>query len=161
MTIITYIKLYQHLRYKDGLKPWEAVECIAEVREMAPEILLALKEWADGEESPDITINGISFNKLVNDEGMKPIRAFLMLDWIYRDPIAAMNYLATSRLRATMPEPTPEEKDNLERIISELKAKNPDLEITKVPEDEKECSVGEDIVLPGEEGQDVAEMNAE
>lgn len=160
MTIITYIKLYQHLRYKDGLKPWEALECIAEVREMAPEILLALKEWADGEEAPDITFNGVSFNKLVNDEGMKPIRAFLMLDWIYREPIAAMNYLASSRLRATIPEPTQDEKKKLEVIVADLKKKNPDLKVKKIPEEEQACSVGEDIIMTEDE-QTSTELTAE
>lgn len=151
MTIITYIKLYRHLRDNDGLKPWEAVECIAEVREMAPEILLALKEWVDGEDAPDITINGVSFNKLVNDEGMKPVRAFLMLDWIDREPVEAMAYLASGRLRAPIMELTQEDKDRMAEIVANLKKKNPDLKVPEVKETEEECSKGEDIILTADE----------
>lgn len=151
MKIITYIKLYRHLRDNDGLKPWEAVECISEVREMAPEILMALKEWADGDPIPDITIHGVSFSKLVNDEGMRPIRAFLMLDWIYREPEEAMSYLASGRLRAPIMELTQEEKDRMAAIVANLKKKNPDLKVPEVKESEEECSKGEDITLTTED----------
>ena len=118
---------------------------------MAPEILMALKEWADGDPAPDITIHGVSFSKLVNDEGMRPIRAFLMLDWIYREPEEAMSYLASGRLRAPIMELTQEEKDRMAAIVANLKKKNPDLKVPEVKESEEECSKGEDITLTTED----------
>ena len=147
MTIITYFKLYQYLRRKDSLKPWEAVECISEVREMAPEILSVLKEWADGDDAPDITINGVSFNQLVNEEGMKPIRAFLMLDWLYREPMKAMNYLASGRIRSVIQEPSKEERHKLEEIIQNLKSTNDNIIVPTIKNSDDECSKGEDILL--------------
>jgi len=50
----------------------------------------------------DYEESGVSFVELVNDEHMKPVRAFLMLDWLKREPVEAMKYLAIRGVHADL-----------------------------------------------------------
>ncbi len=52
----------------------------------------------------DLTIAGVSYNELINAEGMKPIRAFKMLDWLKREPVMAHRYLTQRVMRADLSE---------------------------------------------------------
>ena len=47
-------------------------------------------------------IEGVSFRELTENEGMKPIRAILMLDWLRREPAVAIRYMAAERYRSVM-----------------------------------------------------------
>jgi len=59
---------------------------IKKIENMNPEIKEALFCWIDKKECSDLIIAGYSFSNLVERKGMKPIGAFLTLDWLTREP---------------------------------------------------------------------------
>ena len=88
-----YIDLYNYLRDHEELNRTQAIRSIIAVRKLDPEIKKALVKWAETGKC-DLTIEDVSFHELVTSEGMKPIRAFKMLDWLKREPVLAHRYLA-------------------------------------------------------------------
>lgn len=45
--------------------------------------------WIENNETPDISVEGYSYEFLVNKMKMQPIGAFITLDWLTRDPVVA------------------------------------------------------------------------
>ena len=102
MASISYIKFYTYLVEEAELTPLEAIRTINRVRNLDPQIKNALIDWFN-QEDVSLTISDISFDELVNDEGFTPIRAFLFLDWIKREPAQAMRYMAIERFTQSTP----------------------------------------------------------
>ena len=53
---------------------------------MDERIKAAFEEWVDSNVIPTIEIEGWSYNKLVENFKMRPVAAFLALDWLTREP---------------------------------------------------------------------------
>lgn len=119
MKIIEYKQLYTHLVEVEKLHPWEAIRNIAKIRKLAPEILIAMKSWSRGV-IPEISINGVSYAELTDIEGLQPIQAFLMLDWLKREPLAAMRFMEEERLRTPIQPLSAEELDIVAQGIKRL-----------------------------------------
>lgn len=96
-----YLDLYNYLRDNEELNRVQAIRSILDVRHFAPEIKAALKTWATTGKC-DIIVADVSYNELVNGVGMKPVRAFKMLDWLSREPVLAHRYLAQRVMRADL-----------------------------------------------------------
>lgn len=96
-----YIELYNYLRDKESLTRVQAIRSIWKVRILAPEIKAAMGEWARNG-TCDITVSGVSYKELVQREGMKPVRAFKMLDWLKREPLVAHQYMVRRTMLADM-----------------------------------------------------------
>lgn len=88
-----YLDLYKYLVDEEELTRVQAIRSINDIRKFTPEIKKALGIWFETKKC-DLVIEGVSFEELVNDEKMKPIRAFKMLDWVKREPYLAIRYLA-------------------------------------------------------------------
>lgn len=97
MNRISYIKLYTYLVSQDGLSPVAVIRSIKRIRKLNPDIKAAVIEWFSGK-TVNLEINGVSFKELVEEEGFSPIRAFFMMDWILREPMHALHYLAIERM---------------------------------------------------------------
>lgn len=119
MKIIEYKQLYDYLVDVENLHPWEAIRNIAKIRKLAPEILIALRSWSKGI-IPEISINGVSYAELTDIEGLQPIQAFLMLDWLKREPLSAMRFMEEERLRTPMQPLSQEELDVVSQGIKKL-----------------------------------------
>lgn len=96
-----YLSLYNYLRDNEELNRVQTVRSIMAIRHFAPEIKDALKRWADTGEC-SLTVADVSFKELVRDMGMKPVRAFKMLDWLRREPVLAHRYLVQMKMRADL-----------------------------------------------------------
>ena len=96
-----YIDLYNYLRDNEDLNRIQTIRSIIDVRRFTPEIKSALQTWAKTGKC-DLAIADVTFKELVNDLGMKPIRAFKMLDWLSREPVLAHRYLAQRTMRADL-----------------------------------------------------------
>jgi len=148
---IKYLSLYRYLtdtNVGEGLKPFEAVRNINRIRNIKnPAILAAMKSYFETGITPDISINGVTFQQLVNNEDMKPVRAFLMLDWLDSEPMEALNYLMSDRLKSPMPELTDNQKDELDAILHKIKTVHPEVGTAVPVEDSAKCSEGEDVVF--------------
>lgn len=49
--------------------------------------------WVENGTKPEIEIEGYSFQMLVDSYGMKPVGAFLTLNWLTKDPESALRSL--------------------------------------------------------------------
>ena len=59
---------------------------IGKLNKLQPIVLDNFEAWLNEGIIPDIEIEGYSYRVLVNDYGMKPVGAFLTLDWLCRNP---------------------------------------------------------------------------
>ena len=100
-----YIDLFNYLISKDGedLSFVQAVRNIGRIRKLDPVIKEALVGFLNTGKCSH-TEAGVCFTELVGIEKMKPIRAFLMLDWLKREPISALKYLALRGIHADLSE---------------------------------------------------------
>lgn len=59
---------------------------IAKLNRLQPKVADSFESWLNEGILPNIEIEGYSYRILVNEYGMKPVGAFLTLDWLCRDP---------------------------------------------------------------------------
>ena len=59
---------------------------IAKLNKLQTIVLENFEVWLNEGTLPDFEVEGYSYQVLVNDYGMKPVGAFLTLDWLCRDP---------------------------------------------------------------------------
>lgn len=53
----------------------------------------AFEEWFNNKQQSNIIVEGFAFTDLLTQWGMKPIGAFITLDWLLREPESAKNAL--------------------------------------------------------------------
>lgn len=63
---------------------------ISKLNKLQPSVAKSFESWLNEGILPDFEIEGFSYRVLVNDYGMKPVGAFLTLDWLCRDPQKAI-----------------------------------------------------------------------
>lgn len=117
MKIIKYKDLLNYLIEEDGLTIPEALRTIRRIRQLDPRILKGVEAWIDGA-TPDLAFAGVSYADLVETEKMRPIRAFLFLDWLRREPAIATDYLCTKLKKDSIAE-----LDDANRILLEEAAR--------------------------------------
>lgn len=61
-------------------------QTVAKLNVLHPTVNAAFSEWLLNGTIPDLTIEEYSYTILVNDFGMKPVGAFLTLDWLVKEP---------------------------------------------------------------------------
>lgn len=65
------------------------------LKEISPELAPLLDKWLrDGHCEDDTQYHGCSLNQLIRDKGLRFTGALLTLDWIIKDPEAALKALA-------------------------------------------------------------------
>jgi hypothetical protein len=60
---------------------------------LSPPVREAFISWWDGGPLPSLEISGETVRTLMDQHGQQPIAAFLTLDWLQRDPVAARRVL--------------------------------------------------------------------
>lgn len=63
------------------------------VERLAPPIAQAFEDWVDEQTVPTISIEGWDYSRLIKDFKMRPVAAFLALDWLTREPEKASKAL--------------------------------------------------------------------
>lgn len=63
---------------------------IAKLKKLQPVVADSFDSWLKQGKLPNIEIEGYTYSILANDYGMKPVGAFLTLDWLCRDPQKAI-----------------------------------------------------------------------
>lgn len=56
------------------------------IERFAPPIAQAFEDWVDDQIIPIICIEGWDYSRLIRDFNMRPVAAFLALDWLTREP---------------------------------------------------------------------------
>ena len=102
---MNYINLLNYLMNKKGenLSFVQAVRNIGRIRKMDPQIKQSLEKFLETGRCSH-TEAGVSFTELIGSEGVKPVRAFLMLDWLKREPTMALRYMALRGIHADLSE---------------------------------------------------------
>lgn len=126
MNFIDYIQLIKYLKSEEGLNTVSAYRNVQRIRKLPVKFKSAIALILKGQ-TPEIEFHGVTLSELVEKEQMKPVRALLMLDWIRREPVVAMRYLETERLRAPM-QISDSDKEKLKEVLQRLKVKNHTIE---------------------------------
>ena len=63
------------------------------IERMDERIKLAFEEWVDSNVTPSFEIAGWNYDKLIQKFKMRPVAAFLALDWLAREPEKAIKAL--------------------------------------------------------------------
>ena len=121
MKIIKYKDLLNYLIEEEGLTIPEALRTIRRIRQLDPRILKGIEAWIDGD-TPDLAFAGVSYADLVETEKMRPIRAFLFLDWLRREPAIATDYLCTKLKKDSVAELDDANRALLEEAARRLQA---------------------------------------
>jgi hypothetical protein len=98
MKVIKYISLYRYLVNEEQMTAAQAIRTVSRLRKMDPDCINALWTWMEGK-CPDISVDGVSYTDLVDDEEMSTTRALLYLDWLKREPEIALDYMATDKVK--------------------------------------------------------------
>lgn len=59
---------------------------LAKLENLQPQVALMFSAWVNTGKIPETSIEGFTYSTLVDNYGMKPIGAFLTLDWLVREP---------------------------------------------------------------------------
>ena len=151
MKIIEYIKLFNYLKDVEELEGMDIIRTIYRLRKVSKELLNGVDLILQGRE-PDITINGVSYQELVEQDEMRPIRAILMLDWIRREPEAAFAYMAEDSRKAPIQPLNDEEKDELEKAIERLKD-----QVSEVPKSVDDFEDSKDDIVYKSSGKETVD----
>lgn len=147
MKVIQYIKLFTYLRDEEELEGIQIFRTINRVRKLPQNFLLEVEKILDGKRS-SLEVEGVTFDQLLDENGMRPIRAILFLDWVRTEPEAAFAYMAESANRRAPIQPLNEdEKDELAAAIERLKKQ---VKVQPQPEPEVDKSK-EDIIIQDSE----------
>lgn len=84
----------QLLLEKEGYPSYMIDNTINKLNNLQPIVAKQFDSWVDSGIFPDLSIEGISFVKLVQERGMNPVGAFLALDWLVREPETAKTSLS-------------------------------------------------------------------
>jgi len=70
----------------EGCPSFMVSNMVEKIKAMDPELLAVFSLWCDNGKTPDIEVEGFTFESLVNDYDMNPVGAFLTLDWLRKEP---------------------------------------------------------------------------
>lgn len=88
MRKLTYLGFRKIINGKDRSER-EIIRLYKSVKKMDKEILIGFIDWVNGAPYPEITVEGFDIPYLVNEYGLNPINAFIVMSWLKEDPQAA------------------------------------------------------------------------
>lgn len=137
---IKYSDLYSRLIKEFGLV--ESLKLINRVRKFSKKNLEALSVFMETETIPELTDGKTKLSELIDNEGMSPICAFIMIDWMEKKPEDAYQYMAKYRHSAPMPSLSDYQKELLKARLEVLREENN----LPIPEEEPQSKA--DIEIP-------------
>lgn len=77
-----------------GYPEWQAPETARRLCQCSAPVQEAFERWwEDGWLDPALEVQGYTLHRLIDDYEFKPFAAFLMMDWLLRDPQTALPLL--------------------------------------------------------------------
>lgn len=112
MRKITYHDFTKFLK-EEGYTSAEAWHLYWEMKKLDPKVRRWVVEWFYEGTYPAESVEGVTVPMMVNDGGMKPLNAFIAIDWLIKDPEAAKYALThmVQPLPVKAPEELPEDKE--------------------------------------------------
>ena len=71
---------------EEGYPDFMLEKTIDKIEAFSSVVQKAFEEWCNNKQQPNIVVEGFAFTDLVTQWGMKPIGAFITLDWLLREP---------------------------------------------------------------------------
>ncbi len=81
---LTY--LYFRKIFSDSYSEKELVQIFRAIKRMDDESKSWVVAWIEGEGYPDVTVEKVDIRFLVNECKFKPLNAFIILDWLKKQP---------------------------------------------------------------------------
>lgn len=66
---------------------------IQKIEAFAPAVAIVFTEWMESGRTPQLEVEGYTYNNLIEKFNMKPVGAFITLDWLIREPEVATKAL--------------------------------------------------------------------
>ena len=89
---ITY-KAFIAFMIKNGYTEKEAKHLFSTVKTMDKETRKWIIDWFEGRGFPNKQVEGITVEYLIKNYGLKPVNAFIVIDWLKTDPQAAKYFI--------------------------------------------------------------------
>jgi len=121
MKIIRYISILNYLVKEEHQPIIDAYRTIQSVRQLPSDLKEAVYYAIEGR-IIDIEVQDVSLQELIEKDGMSPIRAILMMDWLRREPAVAIRYLGGEKLR-TPQKISESSREMLDDAINRLRPK--------------------------------------
>ncbi len=90
----------------EGYSLWELEHLFYVVCKMDRKVRHWVIQWLMGKGYPKERLEGMSVGELVEKQGMKPLNAFIVMDWLIKDPEAAKYSLTRSHMGITIDDET-------------------------------------------------------
>lgn len=126
MKTIKYIDLYNYYKDTEKLNLTETLRNIWRVRQLPTEYKVLIAEILEGK-VPQFECNGITLEELTIKDKMTRISAVLFLDWVRRDPLEAMRFMHTDRLRTPLSPLSKAASEMMDEVISKIEDKNAEI----------------------------------
>lgn len=102
----------------EGYSPVETLNLFREIKNMTPEVRSWFLDWFHYGVFPEAVVEGVTVRMLVEEAEMRPINAFITMDWLLTDPEAAKFALTHVMHPAVteeedIPQTLPEEPDEV------------------------------------------------
>jgi hypothetical protein len=94
MSKFTVTDLVSRLVSEFGYSPYAAAVTAKELVTAHPRVQEAFYHWWRTGKVTDLEVEGYNVRRLANERGMNPIAALLTLDWLLKEPKAALESLA-------------------------------------------------------------------
>lgn len=88
MRKITYLEFTRFLR-EEGYTPAEAMHLYREMKKLSPKVRSWVIDWFNEGVYPADVVEGITVQMMVESGNLKPINAFICMDWLIKDPADA------------------------------------------------------------------------
>ena len=119
---------------KNGYPDAAAASAAPKLERMDPELQKALLRWDKIGAFPDREIEGFTVAGLVDNVGLHPIGAFLMMDWLLREPDEAKYALAQPITTLELNETALEKISESEEMDLQKNEESEEMELLEEPE---------------------------
>lgn len=92
------------LMEQEGYTAEELNHLFRVIRDMDPRIHSWVRGWLKGDGYPEDRIEGVTVEELVEHQGLKPLNAFIVMDWLLKDPDGAKYSLTRPQMELLIDE---------------------------------------------------------
>ena len=109
---------------KDGYTESEIVHLFKSIKKTDADTRRQITDWFNGDGFPEDIVENITVNFLVTEYGMKPINAFLTIDWLKHNPQSAKYFMLKNNPEIQISDNLQKEMEDILKPYGQLKEEN-------------------------------------
>lgn len=109
---------------KDGYTESEIVHLFKSIKKTDADTRRQITDWFNGDGFPEDIVENITVNFLVTEYGMKPINAFLTIDWLKHNPQSAKYFMLKNNPEIQISDNLQKEMEDIMKPYGQLKEEN-------------------------------------